>query len=142
MLDRVKMNIIHMGREIFIVADRVFPKTALPDATLRLSEARVGASLPMGQTARKYRLDHAPAGREVIVLRWQSPNAVEVIGKHDPGIDRERSASTHQTNRLPQEINVSCQQVVAPPFEQVNREEITSTGHAVASVVGDGSLLR
>ncbi len=142
MLDRVEMNIVDMGREIVIAADRVFPKTALPEATLRLSQACIAAPLAKGHVAGERRLDDAPAGREVIVIGRQGPNAMEMIGKHDPGLDRERSAPAHQTNCVAQDINVSRQQVVAAPFEQVDREEITSTGHAVASVVGDGSFLR
>jgi len=67
MLDRIEMNIVDMRGEIFIVADRVFPKPALPDATLRLSQACIGSSLAKRQVTGKHCLDHAPAGREVIV---------------------------------------------------------------------------
>lgn len=44
---------------------------------------------------------------------------MEMIGKHDPGINAERPAPAHQTNRVPEHIDVPRQQVVAPPFEQL-----------------------
>ena len=32
MLDRVELRVIHMGGKVLIVADRIFPVPALPDA--------------------------------------------------------------------------------------------------------------
>ena len=84
----------------------MFPEPALPDATLPLAQARVEAPLARGQTAGEYRLEYTPTGGEVIVIRRQGPDAMEMIGKHDPGINGERSAPAHQTNRVPEEINV------------------------------------
>lgn len=135
------MNIIHV-RGVIVVADGVFPEAPLPDTAFAVADASVGAPLAGGQAAGEDRLDHPPPCREIVVAGRQRPNAVEMIGKHHPGIDDERAALTYCPHRLPQPVDVSRQQIVASPLHQIDREEVTLTGYAMATIVGNGCVLR
>jgi hypothetical protein len=136
---RIEVNVIDMGREVIVVADHVLPVTALPDASLAAAGAGLGSPLAAGQGAGEDRLDQPPAGRKIVVAGWQRPDAVEVIGKHHPGVDGERAAAAGDANRLAQSVNVANEEVVAAPLEQVDGEEIASAFDAMATVVGNGA---
>lgn len=141
MLDRVEVDIIHVRREILVVADRVLPEAPLPDAAFLAAQARLGAPLASGQTSGEDRLDQPPACREIGVGCRQGPNAMEMLGEHYPRVDRERVASADDTNRVSQEINVPCQQVIAASFQEIDGKEVTASWYAVTSVIGDGDPL-
>ena len=67
---------------------------------------------------------------------------MEVIGKHDPGVDGERAAAAGDPYRLAQPVSMANEEVVAAPLEQVDGEEIASAFDAMATVVGNGASLR
>ena len=141
MLDRVEVDIIDMGREIVIVADRMFPKAPLPKAALAPPQSCLRAPLTDGQVAGEDRLEHAPSCREIGVALRQRPNAVEMVGKHDAGVNHERSAPTDHTDGMPELIDVPRQQIVAAPLQQIDGEEVTPSMHAMAAVIGNGNRL-
>ena len=138
--DRVEVDVIDVGREILVVADRMLPEPALPDAALAAPQPYLRAPLASGQATGENRLDQAPAGREVRIALRQRPNAVEVIGEDDPGVDRERVAAAGDTNGVPEQVDTPNEEVVAAPLEQVDGEEIASAGDTVATVVGNGAF--
>jgi hypothetical protein len=41
----------------------------------------------------------------------QGPQAVHMVGKHDPGVDVERRAGADLPNRIPQRIDLCHQQI-------------------------------
>ncbi len=45
MLDRIEMNVIDMALEIGVIANRVFPITALPNTFLSLTDFACGSGL-------------------------------------------------------------------------------------------------
>jgi hypothetical protein len=76
MSHRVEVNVIDMAREVGIVADRMFPETALPYAFFAFVKF---ASTPVRigrQTAGEIVFDQAPATGEIGIVLWQSPNGV------------------------------------------------------------------
>jgi hypothetical protein len=56
-----------------------------------------------------------PARGKIIVVFWQGPHAMQVVGQHYPGIDMEGVALTHRTYRLAKEADM-IHQMVYPPF--------------------------
>ena len=60
---------------------------------------RVGAML--GEAG----LDQAPAGGEVDIAGRQRPDAVQVIGHHDDGVDLERARSANRSEGLAQHVD-------------------------------------
>jgi hypothetical protein len=80
MLDRVPVNVIDVPFEIPVVANQVFPVSALPDTALASFYAARGPSLAGRYGPRKPCLDQSPAGLVVRVAGRQSPDAVEVLG--------------------------------------------------------------
>ena len=73
MLHVVEMDVIHVRRVVAVVADRVFPVSALPDAGLALARER-GAAIPwMRDAVGERRLDRPPAVRDVGIGGRQGP---------------------------------------------------------------------
>lgn len=108
-LDWVEVDIIHVRGEILVVADRVFPEAPLPDAALLAAQARLRAPLAGGQTSGEDRLDQPPARREIGVGLRQGPNAVEMIGEHDPRVDRERVGAAGDADGIAELIDMPRQ---------------------------------
>jgi hypothetical protein len=48
-----------------------------------------------------------------------------MIGKNDPGIDREGSAAPNTPNRFAQETDAVGEQSIAAPLQQVHSEKFT-----------------
>ena len=108
--DWIEMNIIHVCREVGIVADGMFPEPPLPDAALPVPLAYHGAALLRRQAAGKDALDHAPSRREVIVSRRQRPDAMQMVWQDDPGIDGERPGFVDGAHGRAQAFDVARQQ--------------------------------
>ena len=101
MLDRVPVNIIDVPLEIPVVANQVFPVSALPDAALASFYAARGPSLTGRYGARKPGFDQSPAGLVVRIAGRQSPNAVQVFGQDDHRIDFEGMLALNLAEDLP-----------------------------------------
>jgi hypothetical protein len=65
-----------------------------------------------------------------------------MIREHNPGVDGERVDTTDRSHRLAQSVDVARQQVVAAPLQQIDREKVTSSRHAVTTVVGNRCTFR
>lgn len=90
MFDGVDVDVIHVGGEIGLVPNEVFPVAALPDGPLP-------ASLPDGRAPFVSRdrlgeaaLDQAPAQGKVRVMLRKRDQTVEMVGHHHPAVNRER----------------------------------------------------
>ncbi len=86
---RVEMNVVHMEGVILVIADGVFPETALPDGAFALAGAAGGNGLAGGDFAGEVHLDGLPADGEIGVARRESPKAMEVIGEDHARVDVE-----------------------------------------------------
>jgi hypothetical protein len=73
-----------MGDVIVIVADRVLPITALSNAAFRFAEPH-RRSLLIRQRSRECGVYPSPAFGKVAVSFGKRPQAVHVVGQHDPG---------------------------------------------------------
>lgn len=66
-LHRVDVAIIEMAREIAVVSDRVFPEAPLPQGSLAGAAAPRDIHAGSHERRREFRLDPAPALREIHV---------------------------------------------------------------------------
>ena len=118
-----------------IVADEVFPITPLPDAAFASSLAR-GAAVFGGRNAfAEIFLDASPTTAEIAVSARQRCDAMQMIGKDDPGIDAESPFSGSIDHRRFQLVDFANEQIVAVTFEQIHREEVGASRLPEASIV-------
>ncbi len=89
MLDRIPVNVIDVPLEILVVANQVFPVSALPHTALAPVYAAHRPSFTDRDGTRKPRLDQSPARRVVRVAGRQGPDEVQVFGQDDHRIDFE-----------------------------------------------------
>src|SRR5581483_4289932 len=109
-LDRIEVNVIAVGREIPLIANRMFPVTPLPDAAFAFGYAARRTVLPAGDPLRKFRFDQAPAQREVRISRRQRPDAVQVFRENDNRVDRKRMLSRDRAKRGSEEFDLLREQ--------------------------------
>lgn len=91
----------------------MFPEAALPDGALALVYSGKRALLGVGYVRREERFDGVPAGRIVGVARRQGPDAVQVVGEHDEGVDVERCACVGGADGLAEGVDFVGEQVTA-----------------------------
>jgi hypothetical protein len=66
---------------------------------------------------------------------------MEVIGEHNPGVDRKRVSAAGDTDGIAELIDMPRQQITAVPLQEIDRKEVTLSRHAVAAVIGNRYLL-
>ena len=76
-----------------------------------------------------------PAGGEIRIPGRQSPDAMQVIGQNNDGIDSEWPASAGRLEHLPKVVDVFGQKFSAA-FQQRDREEEGAAGDKGADVLG------
>jgi hypothetical protein len=140
MLHRIEMDVIHMGRIIPFVPDRVFPKSPLPDAAFPLPQGPDRSFRSLRNPSGKTRLDFAHTPGKIGVAFGQGPLAVHMVRQYDPGIDMERPPRQFRSHGIPQCRNFDHQQVRAP-VPQICREEIGAPWHAIAAIVRHSDIL-
>ncbi|MDT4869160.1 hypothetical protein FQZ97_1041760 [compost metagenome] len=89
MLHRIDVDVIEVPLVIEVIADQVFPIAALPDTAFISFTLGIRAWLNVRQPFGEGELDCLPTIRIGPVAGRQSPEAVHVLGQHDPGIDME-----------------------------------------------------
>ncbi len=89
MFDGVVMDVIHMAGKVGLVAYPMFPISMLPDGLFAVLPSRCVGCVPecVGAMLGKSGLAQTPAGREVGIVGRQGPDAVEMIGHDDDGVD-------------------------------------------------------
>jgi hypothetical protein len=136
MLHRVVMDVVDVIAVVGVVPDQVLPIPALPDAAF-------ATPMPCGRSMfggwdlfGEGFLDPPPAAGEVAVTGRERRDAVQVLRKNHPCIDPEASPTRSVDDGVLEEIQFSDEQIVAPPFEQVHREEVGAAWNPQASVIG------
>jgi hypothetical protein len=90
MLHRVVMDVIQVMIKIILVANQVFPETALPDPAISLPRAGLGAgplAPAIGQICTgEGRFDEGDAGGEIGILFRQRQDQMKVVVEEDDGI--------------------------------------------------------
>jgi len=125
-----------MSLKVQLITDQMFPIMALPDTAFTIGLARGGAGFCFGQGTREAAFDQTPAQAEVTVTFGQGEDAMHVFWHDYPGVDVEGVFATHIFDDLPQEINLTYQQVIALPLQQVDGEKPCATRNEGAAVVG------
>jgi hypothetical protein len=108
-LHRVEMRVVHVNREIPIVAYCVFPIAPLPNAAFTAARHDRRSWLDLRQGFREGYLDRAPTAGEVGISFRQSSYAMPVIGKNNPGIDSEGRPQMGPADRLTQDLDMPHQ---------------------------------
>jgi hypothetical protein len=112
-LDWVEMRLIHVSREVAIIADRVlrYRRCEMPRSP-RLVMTGDRGSLMGNDFANAVSIAHHRPGKICIAL-WQGPQTVHVVGKDDPGVDMERCTGAHLPDRVVQRVDARHRQVRA-----------------------------
>jgi hypothetical protein len=140
MFDGIEVNIIGMALEVPFIANDMFPEPPLPDSALALLLSARRQPFACGNSAREARLDSLPAAGEVRIAQRQRPEAVQMIGQHDDGVDRKGSVPANNGEGGAKFTDVLGQQPAAA-FEQRDREEERATRHERAEVAGHIGIL-
>jgi hypothetical protein len=111
---RIVVEVIHVTLIVTLIADEVFPKTPLPNASFSLPPAPLGKSFPRGNLGGKACLDIVPAGGEIRLPGRLRPDTMQVIGQNDDGLDSEWSPLAGRLECRPEKVNVFGQEVPAP----------------------------
>ena len=133
-LHRVEMRVIHVGRIIDAIADRVLPKPSLPNPALTLVLSNRRPTLSRWNRLREQFLQFPPSPREFIIVRWKRPNAVHMVRQYNPGVDMERRSPPNIPHGLPERIDVRHQKPAAP-VKQVDREKVSPSGRPIATII-------
>ena len=106
MFHRVMVDVIEMPGIVGLVAQGMFPKSALPYPPPPLSQTRTAPALfatARSQISRgEFLLDPAPPRRIPAIALRQRPNGVQMVGEQHQGIDAKRPASAAFAHRRPQ----------------------------------------
>ncbi len=79
-LHRVPVDVINMTRQVFPVADAMFPIARLPDAAFALSTCSFRL---VRQAPRKARLELRDPARKIMIVVGQSPHEMEMFRQDD-----------------------------------------------------------
>lgn len=111
MLDRIEVAVFDVPRVIGVVTNQMFPEAPLPDAAFiaRLADSR--APLVLRQGFGEARLDQPPTRGKIRVVSRQTPNCMEMVGKHDDGRDLERMRLPCLLKCVPQSIGMLDEQL-------------------------------
>jgi hypothetical protein len=121
-LYRIVVDVINVTLIVTLVADGVFPKAPLPNASFSLLQTPGWKSLPSGNLCWKSRFDIMPSRWEIRVPGRQRPDAMQVIGQDNHGLDGKWSAPAGPLEPSPKIVNVFGQDFPAA-FQQRHREE-------------------
>ena len=132
--DRIVVDAVAVALEIPLIADRVFPEPALPNPPFAFLLPSIRQPLPRHDGSGKRGFDQPPSRGVVRVVRWQSPQAMQVIGEDDDSVEVKRSLPPHGNKGGAQGVNVFRQQTTVA-FQEGGREKVGTTGHIVADVM-------
>ena len=135
--DRVVMDVIHVSRKIFVVANGVFPEAPLPYAAFAFRGAARRQPLWVRQGAGESGFDGVPARRKIRVAFRQCPDAMQMIGKNHGCVDREGALRLYGCECPAQNIDVFDQQS-AFSFQQGDREKERTARNVGADVSRHG----
>src|SRR5436190_24121782 len=87
MLERVDVTIFDMTSIVRLIADRMLPEAALPDAAFATRRANGAEPLLPRQRLGKATLDQSPARRNIAIAGQKRKNRMQMIGQHDNRVD-------------------------------------------------------
>lgn len=145
MLDRVVMDVVAVSLQVVFVFDRVFPKTALPNAATptRFTRSRDRKLFsPQIQPCRsEIRFDPLPARRVIAVPRWKSPNSVQMIVKQYGSECLKRKCRSHLTHGRSQEFSRRLMAKCWISSQRDDCEKISAAGYKPSAVIRHSAAL-
>lgn len=129
MFDRVVVDVFHVSAPIFVIAQRVFPKSWLPSPGL-------------AECGRHEVFDEPPACGEFIIVGWQSPDCVEVVRQQHHGVHHEWTLAHDVAEREAQAMD-GCG-IREPRLALVGNdgEKEPSTGFSRAAIATHATMMR
>jgi hypothetical protein len=105
MLDRIEVDVIDVSLEIPLIADGVFPKSALPQPEFSIPMARDG-SARFRDGVREPAFDQPPPIWVIRISRRQRHDDMQMVGQHHDRIDGERVRRPRYANGRTQGLDV------------------------------------
>ena len=136
MLDGVDVYVVHVGSEVSVLTDKVFPITPLPDSTLSSPFPRRGSPFRIWERPGKARLDQPPTRRKIGITSRKFEQAVKVIRQDDESVNAEGMARPNLAKCVSKGINVLYEQLAPATLQQIHRKEPRASGMPGATVVG------
>ncbi len=131
MLYRIEMHVVHMCAVISVITDRMFPEPLLPNAI----------PITILQRFCEPHFDTSPSAGEIPVIFSQRPDAMHVVRQNNPCINMKRPRQANRADGGAERFDFAHQQA-GTAVRRVYREEIGSSGNAVAAVFGHSKLYR
>jgi hypothetical protein len=131
---RIEVNVVDVTLKVALIAQRMLPKSALPNSPLAFAVPALRDLLMSWHAASEHRLDQAPARREIRVAFGQCPYRVQMIGQHDRCFGCERVPSSRIVECATQQFNIVREQL-RPAVNQIDGEEIAAAGQKITSII-------
>jgi hypothetical protein len=136
-LYRIEMNVVEMRPQIFLVANPVFPESALPYAGLAPTLPTCAACSRCRKLAREATFDHAPAHGIVDIAFRHVPECMHVFRQNHPRDHFERHALTRLSHRTAKIVDTIDQQRRGA-IAQRDGKKVRPARGPVASIVRHG----
>lgn len=139
MFDRVMPTQPQMIMEILVIANVMFPKPPLPNATFPPHQM-AGAQGAGGQSAREPRFDQPPPRAEIAIIRWHGPDAMHMIGQNHPSVDTKGPLKARARDRTAQSVNFVAKQGRSR-LRQSDSEKDRRARRCISDVMCHGAIL-
>jgi len=141
----IVVDVIEVRFEVAFVADRMFPKSALPNAASPFAEPR-GRTLRLSPAALQPRpselpLDPSPPQRIGVIARWQGPKGMQMLGQQHDSRDFKRVAQPTFPHRLAQQAPRRLIRKQSRPAFGNDREKVGSPRNEVATIIRHADIL-
>ena len=133
--DGVEMHVVHMGEVVFVVADDVFPVSALPDASFMSCQLRCASMFRGGNASRECAFDQPPAPGVVSIPGGEFNDAVKMLRQNHPRVDMKGVALPDGRHASLERINMLGQKLIFMSSLQGDSEEIGATRQPHTSIV-------
>ena len=129
MLHRIVMDVIHMPAPILLIANCMFPKSALP---YHAFVARIGSGADL---ARSGLLDFTPARGIIGIAFRHAPDTVQMFGQDNHRINLEGTSCHHLAECLPQHFDAVFIGENRNTIVGDNGKEINAAGEVSPAIV-------
>jgi len=133
--DRIVVEIVAVNIEIPLIANRMFPEPALPNAPFAFLLSSIRQPFPRREGSGKRCLDQPPSRGVVRIVRRQGPQAMKMVGEDNDSVDVKRSLPPHGSEGGAQGVNMFREQA-AVAFQEGDREKVGTAGYISSEVVG------
>ncbi len=133
----IVMNVFDVAGVIIFVTQQVFPITMLPQGLFlfgfacRVGRGAQGVGVMFGEPS----FDKPPAGGEIGIVSGQCPDAMQVVGQDDEGVDFEGARFAHGTKCFAQDFHRCGSGKNGATVLHNYGEEVAAAGDECASIL-------